>query len=167
MIRLIAADDVPQPITGRRPGWTCPVLLIDTYVAPSAIEGLGLFAASFIPKGTPLWKFDSRFDLLFERSEIAAFPETQRQLMERYSYPVSSGSSVMIYETDNGRFVNHSEAPNMGCADPTLGVALRDIEAGEEITNDYAEFWPEYFQLPGMEMFAGNGAVKNGHSSRF
>ena len=143
------------------------MLLIDTYVAPSAIEGLGLFAATDIKRGTPVWKFDQKFDLLFERAEIAGFPEAQRRLMERYSYPVAAGSSVMIYETDNGRFINHSEDPNTDCTDPAIVTARRDIAAGEEITNNYAEFWPEYFQLPGMEMFAGPKAMRNGHSSRF
>ena len=42
---------------------------------------------------------------------------------------------------DNARFINHSNAPNVGpdLTDDTYGIdtALRDIEPGEEITVDY------------------------------
>jgi SET domain-containing protein len=45
---------------------------------------------------------------------------------------------------DDARFVNHSDTPNIAtdyAQDPYgLDVALRDIEAGEEITMNYENF---------------------------
>ena len=37
-------------------------------------------------------------------------------------------------------FINHSCEPNVGFAGNTVLVAMRDIEAGEELTTDYALF---------------------------
>jgi len=41
-------------------------------------------------------------------------------------------------EPEPGDFVNHSCDPNCGLRGSTVVVALRDIEAGEELTYDYA-----------------------------
>jgi len=37
-------------------------------------------------------------------------------------------------------FINHSCEPNVGFAGNVVLVAMRDIEAGEELTTDYAMF---------------------------
>ena len=39
------------------------MMLVRSYAAQSAIEGLGVFAGEFIPKGTMLWGLDPKFDL--------------------------------------------------------------------------------------------------------
>jgi uncharacterized protein len=56
---------------------------------------------------------------------------------------------LMVLIPDNGRFVNHSDAPSSGAGVNgrlLYSVALRDIAAGEEITEDYATYdecpWP-------------------------
>ncbi|TIS47846.1 MAG: SET domain-containing protein-lysine N-methyltransferase, partial [Mesorhizobium sp.] len=40
------------------------MLLIRTYVAQSAIEGVGVFAAEPIRKGASIWRLDPDFDRL-------------------------------------------------------------------------------------------------------
>jgi hypothetical protein len=49
------------------------------------------------------------------------------------------GNGRLYCDYDDGRFLNHSKAPNVGgCGDVlTVAVALRDIAAGEELTEDY------------------------------
>ena len=41
------------------------MLLIPNYVGPSAIEGVGVFAAAPIAEGSVIWRLDERFDLTF------------------------------------------------------------------------------------------------------
>ena len=48
------------------------MMLVRAYAAQSAIEGLGVFAGEFIPKGTMLWALDLKFDLCFTPEEYEA-----------------------------------------------------------------------------------------------
>ena len=42
------------------------MLLIDTYLDKSPIQGIGVFAKNPIAKGTSIWRLDQRFDRLIE-----------------------------------------------------------------------------------------------------
>ncbi|MDB5694343.1 MAG: protein-lysine N-methyltransferase [Alphaproteobacteria bacterium] len=125
------------------------MLLIPSYVAPSTIEGVGVFASEAIPAGALIWKLDPGFDRLIRHDEIAGLPATFRTFAERYGYPYPHDPSLTVLELDNGRFMNHSTAPNTCFADPDAGYAVRRIEAGEEMTCDYSEFDPAFEMLPG------------------
>jgi SET domain-containing protein len=125
------------------------MLLIPNYVGPSAIEGVGVFAAGPIAKGTIIWAFDDRFDHVLSPAEIAVLGEQQREFVERYGYSHTLRPELTILELDNGRFMNHSDAPNTEFTDPHIGWAIRDIAEGEEITCNYAEFEPGFEILPG------------------
>ena len=50
------------------------MLLVKTYVAPSAVHGLGLFAAEPIARGACIWRFDPRIDRLYGASEREGAP---------------------------------------------------------------------------------------------
>lgn len=130
------------------------MLLIQSYVAPSPIEGVGVFAAETIPAGALIWKLNPAFDRLVRSDEIKNLPPTFRGFAERYGYPYPHDPSFLVIEIDNGRFMNHSNAPNTCFTDPDAGYALRRIEAGEELTCDYSEFDPAFEMLPGR-LFAG------------
>lgn len=130
------------------------MLLVPTYVAPSRIEGVGVFAAEAIPNGTLIWQLDPNLDRLIRREDIAALPPLFRSFVERYGYPYPHDPDVLIVELDNGRFMNHASQPNTRFDDPDAGFTLRDIAAGEELTCDYAEFDPAYEILPGR-LFVG------------
>ncbi|NHK26633.1 SET domain-containing protein-lysine N-methyltransferase [Parvularcula flava] len=120
------------------------MLLIKTFVAASAIEGVGVFAGEAIKKGQLIWKLDHRFDLLIPRSVLEDGEMANRELLMRYSYPHAPDPRYVIYESDNGRFMNHSFDPNTDFTGPDKGFARRDIAEGEELTGDYSEFWPEF-----------------------
>ena len=49
-------------------------------------------------------------------------------------------ASMLVLESDEGRFMNHSPSPNTDFAGMNEGYALVDIPAGTEITCNYAEF---------------------------
>ena len=125
------------------------MMLVPTYVAPSKIEGVGVFAAEDIPEGARIWELAPGLDRLIRREEVAALPPPLQAFVERYSYPYPHDPEQLIVELDNGRFMNHSEHPNTRFDDPDAGFALRLIRAGEELTCNYAEFDPSFEILPG------------------
>ncbi len=132
------------------------MMLIPTYVAPSQIEGVGIFAAEDVPAGALIWRLDPDFDRLLTSATIATLSPVHRAFIERYAYPYPHDPDRLIVELDNGRFMNHSDAPNTIFSDPDAGYALVDIAAGEELTCNYAEFDPGFEILPGRSFVAAN-----------
>lgn len=114
------------------------MLLVDTYVGPSRIHGLGLFAAQDIPAGTVLWRFIPPFDVLFGDRDLEALPEFTRDTVMKYSY-FDAVRAAYVLCGDDARFMNHSDLPNTR-EELEQTVAVQDIAAGEEITCDYREF---------------------------
>ena len=114
------------------------MLRVPTYIAPSRIAGLGLFAAADLPEGTVIWQFDERADWAIPPEELERFPEPYLSLMRRYLYLDANGLYILC--GDNAKFMNHDEAPNCSDSDPRFTIAIRGIETGEELTCDYREF---------------------------
>ncbi len=134
------------------------MLLVPTYVRPSQVEGVGVFAMEEIAAGTLIWRFDDRFDRLIHRRELAEQPDSTRQFIERYAYPYWHDADLLVVELDNGRFMNHSDKPNTDFVDPDAGYTLRTIAADEELFCNYSEFDPGFAMLPGrvyLEEVAG------------
>ncbi len=114
------------------------MMLVPTYVAPSKIHGMGVFASTFIPKGTPVWAFDSRVDVKYTEAELAAMPEPFRTRIRAHSYYDETGVYILCW--DNAKFMNHTSSPNCDDIDGHPTMANRDIQAGEELTCDYRSF---------------------------
>jgi SET domain-containing protein len=119
------------------------MMRIPTYLAPSPIPGagLGLFAAGPVAAGTLVWRFDPGRDLV-----LHDMPEDplMRRFVEIYGYEPLDEPHRWILCGDDGRFINHADAPNT-LDTPDTTVALRDIAAGEEITSDYRAFCRQPF----------------------
>lgn len=130
------------------------MMIVPTYVGPSEIEGVGVFAAAPIRSGDTIWILEEKFDLLLPMADLAGLPDVQRQFLERYGYPHMTKAGILVLEFDNGRFMNHTETPNTDFRRPDIAWAIRDIAAGEEITCDYAEFDPSFEMLPGRSFVA-------------
>lgn len=120
------------------------MMLVKTYVAPSSIQGIGVHAGEFIPAGTQIWDMHPLLDVLIPKSEIATLPPHMQAFVETYSFPHLEMDDTLVLESDNGRFMNHSETPNTDFTIFSRGVALRDIEEGEELTCNYYEFDPTF-----------------------
>ncbi len=126
-----------------------PMLLVPTYVAPSPIEGVGLFAAADIRAGTLIWRFEPQFDRLLSPEEVEALDAVQKAYVARYGYSFEGDRKMTVVEGDNGRFMNHSETPNTDFKTPSFGFALANIPEGAELLCDYGEFDPGFTMLPG------------------
>lgn len=117
------------------------MLRIPTYLSPSRIHGIGLFAAESIPAGAPIWEFSPGFDLDLPEALVSAQPELAQRALRHYGY-VDPRLRRYILCADDYRFANHSDTPNVvsDLSQSPYGIdrAARDIEPGEELTVDYA-----------------------------
>lgn len=120
------------------------MMLVKTRIGISKIQGIGIFADEFIPKGTKTWEFTMGFDLIVGMEELEKFPEAAREQFKKYAY-FSNRLGKYVLEFDDARFTNHSDEPNTFFEYPPEVIegyeyAMRDIQCGEEITCDYWSF---------------------------
>lgn len=103
--------------------------------------GYGVFAAAPIPKGTITYVKDDLELCITPRKAAQLRPGLQDQV-EKYSYRDSRGT--MIVSWDIAKYVNHSCNANTMSTGWGFEIALRDIETGEEITDEYGLFNMDY-----------------------
>jgi hypothetical protein len=96
--------------------------------------GCGVVATRDIPKGTITWAMDP-LDRLISPPQMESLPAVCRDSLLKYSYRDRHGDYVFCW--DNTRFMNHSFNPNCIATAYRFELAVRDIHAGEELTNDY------------------------------
>lgn len=103
-------------------------------LAPSPIHGIGVFAVRDIPQGTKLYadNMPEIFSLPYENFDKLR-PEIQDILLERWPLIVK-GSAFIYPDARMVAYMNHSEDANY---DAKEDRTLRDIKAGEEVTEDY------------------------------
>lgn len=118
------------------------MMLVRCYLAPSAIDGLGVFSHQDIKRGQNVWRRENLLDVRLARADMALLDPQMRDFVERHAYPDFSDPSYLILECDEGRFMNHVEDPNLDFSDGALGYARRDIPAGTELTCHYSSFTP-------------------------
>jgi uncharacterized protein len=120
------------------------MMLVKTEKRRSGIHGLGLFAAEFIPAGTPTWRFTPGIDQAIHPSMLERLNSHNLPWLLTYAYwDIKTGLYVLC--ADDARYMNHSDSPTVSGdyeQEPVFGVdlAVRDIEPGEELTCDYRTF---------------------------
>jgi uncharacterized protein len=124
------------------------MICIKSKVLPSKIEGLGLFADEFISKGTIIWRFTAGFDLRFTKEQVENFPKEVQDYLKKYMW-LSKKSGKYCFSSDNGKYFNHSKKPNSLSAyyddeEEVITKAIKDIQEGEEITDDYGTFEKDF-----------------------
>ena len=110
------------------------MLKVKTYLKEIEGKGIGLFADQFIPEGTIVSVFEYP-DIVIPLNKYLALDERSREFI--YYYGWLEEGNVYI-STDNDRFVNHSNNPNI-IDKEEKAIALRDIFKDEEITCNYYE----------------------------
>lgn len=105
----------------------------------SAAIGWGVFATKPLARGTITWALDA-LDQRFTPAQIAALPSYARAVLDKYSYVDAAGRHILCW--DHARFFNHSCAANCLSVGYDFELAVRDIAAGEELTDDYGTLNP-------------------------
>ncbi len=115
--------------------------------------GYGVFASQHIPKGSLVYVQDP-LDIRITPEQYKRLDDTSRQLAEKYSFLDAKGNRILSW--DAAKYVNHSCSPNTMSTAWGFEVALRDIEPGEEITDEYSLFNLEWE----MECACGHDACR-------
>jgi len=118
------------------------MLKVKTKLDKSRIAGIGIFADQFIPKDSILWEYTPSHDKEYTQEEFDKAEGLDREFLQTYCFRFTDKFFLCV---DNSRFFNHSDTPNCYSSDfneNSLGYtkALRDINIGEELTDDYLGF---------------------------
>lgn len=97
--------------------------------------GSGVFATRRIPRGTITWA-QCALDRVLTPKEVTDLGPAYHATIDRYAYLNAAGDYVLCW--DLGRFMNHSCRPAVLAPGFDIDVAIRDVEAGEQLTCDYA-----------------------------
>jgi hypothetical protein len=96
--------------------------------------GYGVVATRRIPRGTITWVLDD-LDQRIPPHRVRKLNKLQRKHLEKYAFVDRDGAWVLCW--DLGRYLNHSCEPS--CVSLyDFSVALRDIQPGEQLTDDYS-----------------------------
>jgi hypothetical protein len=106
--------------------------------------GVGVVATRFIPAGTAVYQTDA-LDLRIAPNDPRLTDPTLAEHIETYSYLDPDGTRVMCW--DIGKYVNHACTPNTLTSGYGFQIALRDLEPGEEILDDYGIYTNEFGPL--------------------
>lgn len=121
--------------------------VVPVTVAESKIDGKGVFARFAIAKGSVAWIYKEGYDIQLTPNEYDSLPAVKKIAMDKTGY-LSPWSGLWIFppNKDPAQFTNHSLKNNLSViydskvSPEPYFIANKDIEAGEELTNNYYEF---------------------------
>jgi hypothetical protein len=96
--------------------------------------GFGVVATKRIPRGSITWVLDD-LDQVLTPAAANRINDFLKPSLEKYSFMDASGNLILCW--DHARFINHSCEPTCLGTGFNFEVAVRDIEPGEELTDDY------------------------------
>jgi uncharacterized protein len=99
--------------------------------------GYGVFATRVIPKGTITWILDD-LDQRYDETYVQSLEPLRRDRLLKYSFRDETGQYILCW--DIARYVNHSFNPTLIATPYKFELAARDIQPGDEITDDYGYF---------------------------
>lgn len=99
------------------------------------VIGYGVFATKFIPKGTITWIMDD-LEQKLDEAYVQSLDRMRQEQIIKYCFRNRQGKYVLSW--DIAKYVNHSFNANCIPTAYDFEIAIGDIEAGEELTNDYA-----------------------------
>lgn len=99
--------------------------------------GYGVFATQFIPKGTITYVKDS-LEIEISPTQFMQHQKEMQTVIEKYSYIDERGFRILSW--DFGKYVNHCCQCNTMSTGYGFEVAIKDIQAGEQITDEYGVF---------------------------
>lgn len=99
--------------------------------------GYGIFATEDIPEGTIVYAKDS-LEICVSPGDYLKHGEAMREIVDKYSYIDEQGYRIVSW--DLAKYVNHSCDCNTISTGYGFEMALRDIAAGEQLTDEYGIF---------------------------
>ncbi len=114
------------------------MMCVRTYLAPSSIHGIGVFAAEDIPADSITWQYTPGLDVALSFEQVRNQSPIILEFLRHYLYVPKTISGIYILCSDNGRFINHSDTPSL-VTDPhqESDRTVRLIRKGEELTCNY------------------------------
>ncbi|PSR12872.1 MAG: SET domain-containing protein-lysine N-methyltransferase [Bacteroidetes bacterium] len=109
------------------------------FISPAV--GYGVFATAFIPKGTITYVKDS-LEIVVTPGDYGAHNQAMQDVIEKYSYVDEVGNRIVSW--DFAKYVNHCCNCNTISTGYGFEIAIRDIQPGEQITDEYGIFNLEY-----------------------
>lgn len=112
-----------------------------SYISPKAtvraslIHGQGLFAVAPLAKGEIICL---KGGYIFDRQTLQSMPDWYRAAEIPIADDLFIGPLDEAERAGSMIFSNHSCEPNIGVQGQIIFVAMREIEAGEELTHDWA-----------------------------
>ncbi|HUM96802.1 MAG TPA: SET domain-containing protein-lysine N-methyltransferase [Chitinophagaceae bacterium] len=110
----------------------------------NAIAGYGIYASRNISKGEIIFKGEGHSQRIITKRYVEQhWNEEEKLHFRRYAYPVSEALFI-LWDEDPGEW-----APQNHCCEPNTAfdglnvLALKNINKGEELTLDYAQFLDE------------------------
>ena len=101
------------------------------------VVGYGVFATQFIPKGTVIYAEDP-LDRVITLADYTALPVLFQPIVKKFGYVDWNGNYVLCW--DIAKHMNHCCECNTLSTAYGFDIAIRDIQAGEELTDDYGLF---------------------------
>jgi uncharacterized protein len=98
------------------------------------IIGYGVVAKKFIPRGTITWVQDD-LDRILTGAEVERMRPEMQQQVDKFSFRNNKGQLVLCW--DQAKYVNHSFNATCLSSAYDFEIAVRDIQPGEQLTDDY------------------------------
>lgn len=123
--------------------------------------GYGVYATEFIPKGTITYVKDS-LEIVIQEVNLPEYSSAQQDQIEKYSYVQADGSRVLSW--DIAKYVNHCCDSNTISTGYGFEIAIKDINPGDQITDEYALFnlsedMPLHCRKTGCRKFASSDDI--------
>ncbi len=99
--------------------------------------GYGVFAVTDIPEGTIVYVKDS-LELVITPTDYLMHDIEMKEVIDKYSYIDEKGNRIVSW--DFAKYVNHCCNCNTISTGYGFEMAIRDIKAGEQITDEYGIF---------------------------
>lgn len=144
-------------------------MLVPYVVRDDPVHGRGLYAMADIPKGTLVW--DGAMASWTNARDFVAFlrylPHNLQCDVLLWAYPEKDTTKKVILAMDEGSYMNDGGPDDAVCGMDGTTTTVREVKAGEHITENYAEFLDfegtvEWFHEMREHVFGGGKYTKQG-----
>lgn len=120
------------------------MIYITYKIKPSGTHGIGLFADQNIKSGELIYTPTPLLDVDISQQEFDTLTPSEQRELKYYGY-YNKKTSKWHVAFDAIRILNHgtAEVANVTQDEDMVMTAIRDIQSGEELFQDYVEIYPD------------------------